>query len=245
MKPSAPNSKTPATYYRRRLPHWIPPNAVFFITFRLANSLPGDVLQQLKAERERERQTVIKQHNGKAQREALYTLDKKFFGRFDAWLDRCLTESPRWLADPRIASIVARELHRLDGERYDLIACCIMPNHVHLLIDTAGYPVEPSHHGPTASYPLTDTLKRIKGRTARYCNQALGRRGAFWQHESYDHVVRNAREYQRIVDYILNNPVRAGLADRWEDWPGCWLLPETVVRNSISGNKKYRKNHEP
>jgi REP element-mobilizing transposase RayT len=106
----------------------------------------------------------------------------------------------------------------MDGERYRLLAYCLMPNHVHLVIDTTGYEIEIHHRGPTAPYPLADTLKRLKGRTARRCNLVLGRSGPFWHHESYDHIVRNQQEYERIVAYILNNPVKAGLVENWEDW---------------------------
>ena len=79
--------------------------------------------------------------------------------------------------------------------------------------------VIPPHYGPTASHPLADMLRLLKGRTARSCNQTLERSGAFWHHESYDHVVRNEREFERIFWYILNNPVRANLEEKWEDWP--------------------------
>jgi REP element-mobilizing transposase RayT len=208
-------------FYRRRLPHWHPEGQTFFITFRLVNSLPAQVIQALQEERERERQIICTQFSGNQQRQELYNLDKKYFGRFDAWLDRCIAESPRWLAQENVARIIVEQIHALDGERYRLIACCIMSNHIHLFIDTAGYqpPVTPPHDGPTAPYPLADTLKLLKGRTARYCNQALGRGGAFWHHESYDHVVRDEKEFERIIWYILNNPVKAGLVKNWEDWP--------------------------
>ncbi|MBN1147814.1 MAG: hypothetical protein JXA78_11205 [Anaerolineales bacterium] len=191
---------------------------MFFITFRLAHSLPVEVIQELEAERERERQSIRSKFSGAQQRGELYKLDKKYFGRFDAWLDRCLEESPRWLADERIAHIVADEIHALDGERYRLIAYCLMPNHGHLAIDTAEYDVRPTHVGVTVPYPLADMLKRLKGRTARFCNLALGRSGKFWHHESYDHVIRDEKEYERIIWYILNNPVKAGLVEEWEDW---------------------------
>jgi len=92
-------------YYHRKLPHWIPPGAIFFITFRLANSLPQPILQALKEERERERQAILAQWDGAQQRAALYTLDKTFFGQYDAWLDRCLEASPRWLADEQVARL--------------------------------------------------------------------------------------------------------------------------------------------
>ncbi|NOH02510.1 MAG: hypothetical protein HND47_11415 [Chloroflexi bacterium] len=205
-------------FYRRKLPHWHPEGAMFFITFRLANSLPTQIIQELEEERERERQKIRVKFSGAMQREELYKLDKKYFGRFDSWLDRCAEESPRWLADEPIARIVVDEIHSLDGKRYRLIAFCIMSNHVHLVIDTRNHGFKPSHIGVTAPYPLADILKYLKGRTARLCNQALGQNGKFWHHESYDHVIRNQKEYERIVWYVINNPVKAGLVETWKDW---------------------------
>jgi REP element-mobilizing transposase RayT len=190
---------------------------MFFITFRLANSLPVTILHDLEAERERARQSLQAQFSGAELREELYKQEKIHFGHFDAWLDRCVEESPRWLADERIAQIVADEIHALDGEWYRLCAYSILSNHVHLAVDTAEHPVTPVHQGVTAPYPLADMLKHLKGRTARFCNQALGRSGGFWQHESYDHLIRDEKEYERIIWYLVNNPVKAGLVEKWEE----------------------------
>ncbi len=71
-------------FYRRKLPHWQPEGRVFFITFRLANSLPVHVIQELEAERERERQAIRMKFSGAQQKDELYKLEKKYFGRFDA-----------------------------------------------------------------------------------------------------------------------------------------------------------------
>jgi putative transposase len=66
-------------------------------------------------------------------------------------------------------------------------------------------------------------MQSLKRHTARQANLALGRQGAFWQDESYDHVVRNAGEFERIVSYILENPVKAGLVSDWQAWPWSYL----------------------
>jgi len=210
-------------FYRRNLPHWLPDGQMFFITFRLANSLPVEVVQELQNQREMEKQDVRAKFSGIQQQNELYKLDKKHFGRFDEWLNRCVEESPRWLADERVAEIVADEIQRPSGERYMLITYCIMSNHCHLVVDTGESAFKPAHEGVTAPYPLTDTLKLLKGRTARYCNQVLGRNGKFWHPESYDHVVRDQKEYDRIVWYVINNPVKAGLVENWEDWKFTWV----------------------
>ena len=65
---------------------------------------------------------------------------------------------------------------------------------------------------------MTDILRLIKGATARKANKILNRTGSFWQHESYDRVVRNEKELNRIIWYTINNPVKAGLVKNAEDW---------------------------
>ncbi len=155
-------------FYYRNLPHWQPQDSIFFITFRLANSLPKAILEELRREREREEQEIRARLNDSQQPQELYRLNKKYFGKYDDWLDRCLSESPFWLAQEPVARIVMDELHCLNGERYALIAFCIMPNHVHVLIDTTGFGQIASTNrcGTTRNYPLTDSLRLLKGRTA-------------------------------------------------------------------------------
>jgi REP element-mobilizing transposase RayT len=66
-------------------------------------------------------------------------------------------------------------------------------------------------------------MQLLKAKSAAFCNRFLNRRGAFWQHESYDHVVRNEKEFTRIVAYIANNPVKAGLIEDWQAWPYTYI----------------------
>jgi REP element-mobilizing transposase RayT len=68
-------------------------------------------------------------------------------------------------------------------------------------------------------HSLASIMHSLKRHTARQANLILGRTGDFWHHESYDHVVRDLDQYRRIVDYVLNNPVKAGLVAEWQDWP--------------------------
>jgi putative transposase len=130
-------------------------------------------------------------------------------GHAFVWVDRYLDRAPagpRYLEEARIARIVIESLGR--GEQmghYELRAYAVMPNHVHALL-----------------LPLTEVprfMKALKGATACHANRLLGRTGEpFWQPESYDHLVQNEREFERIVAYIENNPVTAGLASRPEEF---------------------------
>jgi putative transposase len=111
---------------------------------------------------------------------------------------------------------VVDSLHFLDELVYDLDAFTIMSNHVHVLFS----PLEKEEGGYHALPSIMHSLKRF---TARKANKLLKREGAFWQQESYDHVVRDQQEWERIVAYILNNPVKAGLVASWDDWPWSYL----------------------
>ncbi|MCS7035366.1 MAG: transposase [Saprospiraceae bacterium] len=157
----------------------------------------------------------------------LYNERKRYFGRYDALLDG-LQYGPDYLRNPEVAEIIRQELHHFDGELYTLQAYCIMPNHVHILIDTRlQIPEEwEPEDGECLDYaPLEVIMKRIKGRSAIAANRVLGRSGRFWQRESYDHYVRNEREWENILHYILNNPVKVGWVERWEDWPYTYCRP--------------------
>ena len=123
----------------------------------------------------------------------------------DRALDRA--SGPRWLGDSRIARLVQESV--ITGESdglYELGAWVVMPNHVHVLL--------------LPKVALSQVTHWIKGRTAREANLLLGLTGEpFWKRESYDRWVRTERGFNRIVAYIENNPVSAGLAATCEDWP--------------------------
>jgi REP element-mobilizing transposase RayT len=124
------------------------------------------------------------------------------------------------LKNPEIAEMVITELHRFDGELYDLVAYTIMSNHVHILIDTNLQ--VPATIKLISAFeeinfdPLQVIMKRIKGPTAIYANRLLKREGQFWQRESYDRFIRDGEEFYNTIWYILNNPVKAGLVKEWE-----------------------------
>ena len=83
--------------------------------------------------------------------------------------------------------------------------------------------------GQNRNYIVTEILRKLKGSTSRECNKILNRRGEFWQHESYDHVVRNIDELKRIVNYVLQNPLKAGLVDNWTEWRWSYYNPKYLV----------------
>ena len=129
------------------------------------------------------------------------------------------------MKDERVAAVVARQIHDLDGEAYQLDAYCVMSNHVHVVftpfLNEASLREEHDEAGHlvfVSEYPgLSKIMHSLKGRSARECNLVLSRSGQFWEHESFDHVIR-AGKLMRTVKYVLNNPVKAGLVKDWREW---------------------------
>lgn len=197
-----------SNYYKRNLPHYQPAGGEFFTTFRLANSLPKPVISALK----QEYQQLSKQED--PDESTNEHEQKKYFTKFDAFLDRSKS-AKNWLTKDEIAQIVADKLHDFDDQWYKLICYCLMPNHVHLLFKLNE---RDKSRSTNSQFPVTKILRLIKGSTAYQANKELNRTGAFWQHESYDHLVRNDEERENIIRYILLNPVKAGLVNSWKEW---------------------------
>ena len=222
--------------YRRKLPHLQPPGATLFVTTRLAGSLPKSVLGELA------RQLEAFKHSTEAISLDEETLSLKLERFWFKEFERLLHETqfgPRWLAMPAIADLVADIVHFADGRQYQLEAYCVMPNHMHLVftpLPTASIPPEaivgsnaegeivyrlpsdPTQIVKVEYFALALIMHRIKRRSSRDANVILKRVGDFWEHESFDHYVRDEDELFRIIAYVLNNPVKAGLVANWQDW---------------------------
>jgi REP-associated tyrosine transposase len=198
--------------YRRNLPHIQPINTALFLTFRIAGSMPKEVLARMAEERRLMQESFA---SSDPQSESRYrVLARRHFVMLESWLDKPKS-GPTWLADERIASIVAEALRFRDGRSYRLDAYSIMPNHVHAIFAPLATETEP--------LSLSSIMHSLKRNTARRANEILYRSGPFWEHESFDHYIRNQSEFNRIIKYVLENPVRAGLVTSWLEWPWNYL----------------------
>jgi len=187
---------------RGRLPHWEKEEGLYFITFHLADSLPKAVIQGMA-----DRRKILE--SAKRTGTHLLPSQKVFIARyntrkieehFDRGSGECL------LKDSRIAGAVATALRFWHGKKYRLVAWCMMPNHVHVICRML-----PGHD-------LADVVKSWKVYSAREANRILGRSGALWEREYYDRLIRGVGEFDRAVQYVLNNPQNAGL----RNWPWIW-----------------------
>lgn len=191
-------------FYRRNLPHIHPRRARYFITFRLANSLPLTVIESLR----QEFQEIIS-HDRSRNNDVEFSRFHEYFNAFDQLLDES-HRGARWMSDSQVAGYVAEALHFHDGRTCSMLCWTIMPNHVHCLLD---------HNIDTGAPPVHLILQSIKKYSARRANIYLERTGKkFWQHESFDHIVKNDTETENVIRYILENPVKAKLCTEWSDW---------------------------
>jgi len=178
---------------RGYLPHFDSPETVQFVTFRLADSLPRDRIEALRS-----------------MPDAMLQADQEL----DAGLGEC------WLRNAEIAALTQEILLHFDGERYRLLAWCIMPNHVHVVVETL------------EGHTLSDVVKSWKSFTSRQANSRLDRTGAFWEPDYFDRYMRNEDHLMRTIEYVENNPVKAGLGQ-----PG--------TRTSRSASSIINLNHKP
>ena len=228
--------------YRRNLPHIQPPEGTFFITYRLFGSIPKAVIERLKMEHaialqaidrelsktypespdsgritpesgdsgygtdlEQQRQSILKKKNAIA--------GKLYFKKFDDVLDDPTLNEPHWLRNQGAAAFELNNIQFYAKKYFDLHTACIMSNHVHILLTMkAGAPI------------LWKVLRDMKKYSSRQVKKMLELEGQFWEHESYDHLVRDG-EFERIFFYILNNPVKAKVVDDWRDYPFTYASP--------------------
>lgn len=187
-------------YSRGYLPHFDSSHIIQHITCRLADSLPLAALERLQ-----ELAATVARDDPAREAEVRRQLE----AYLDAGYGSCV------LRESQVAACIVETWQRFDGERYRLLEWVVMPNHCHVLIE------------PLPGYPLGKIVLSWKNFTARFINEYLGRSGErrsrqssqVWQREYWDRFVRDERHLAEVVEYIRQNPVKAGLVAKPEDWP--------------------------
>jgi HsdR family type I site-specific deoxyribonuclease len=179
---------TPEEWHARNLPHRDKEGLIQFITFRLADSLPQDVIQQIESELK-----TIADKDKKVEKRK----------RYEKWLDNgygCCA-----LANPQMAQVMQDALKYHDGDRYNLLAWSIMPNHVHVLIkaNSSLIKIIQSWKSFTGKWALANNKKYNLG--------ILNDADAFWIPEYFDRFIRDEDHFNNAIKYILENPKKANL----------------------------------
>ncbi len=192
FKPRSETSKLD-WYSRGYLPHFDGGETTQFITARLFDSIPQEILakwrEQLKTESEIE---------------GGFDAETAFRKRVELYLDQGYGSC--FLRNEKVAEMVQNSLLFHDGKKYKLHSWVIMPNHIHFLLT------------PKEGFGLDEIAHSIKSYTANKANKILGRTGIFWQHEPFDRYIRDRQHFVNVIKYIDNNPVKAKLCAKPDDW---------------------------
>ncbi len=191
----------PVTMYQRHLPHWRQKGATYFVTFRLADALPQEKLQQLKRWRD-----IWEQEHPPPRTEAEWDdFAREITRRTEAWMDEGSGECV--FRDEGLAKLMAEACLHFQDQRHLTFCYCVMPNHCHVVLR------------PLGEYELEDILDSWKAYVGKEVNHRLARHGRLWQEESYDRIVRDEEHLYRIIQYIGNNPAKGRLPrDCWYRW---------------------------
>ena len=198
------DTHAPLTITQGHLPHWDQAGATYFITWRTADSIPKQVWERWRLERDHwllDHSIDPQQKDWRLLVEGLPEAERLDFRQFTTQLesevDACHGDCV--LRDSNLRQIVVDALRFFDGQRYILADFVVMPNHVHVLV------------GGMIREAMLAQVESWKRWTAKQINQALGQRGRFWQVESFDHLVRNEAAFMKFHRYISENPAKARL----------------------------------
>lgn len=181
-------------HHRGYLPHFDASGLIQGLTFRLHDAVPAAVVRAW-------REQLNIPRGAPADDPGVIELRLRIERYADAGRGAC------WLQQPRIGQMVERAVLHFDGERYRLLAWVVMPNHLHLLVET------------TPGHPVKELVQTWKSYSASQANRMLQRKGPFWQADYFDRFIRNERHYAAALRYIEQNPVKAGLVESAEKWP--------------------------
>lgn len=198
---------------RKALPHWELEGGCYAVMFRLGDSLPQNVLESFIQERDALAEAL--RSKGALTAAEMQSLVRVMNEKVDAWLDAGYGACH--LRRSEVAAVVADALGAFHWDRYCLVAWCVMPNHVHAVVQ------------PLEGFTLERVMHSWKSYTAHACNRIIGRTGGFWQRESYDHLLRNAQEMEHAVEYALTNPEHSGL----RGWPWRGLMEGMTLRPDL------------
>jgi REP element-mobilizing transposase RayT len=188
-----PLYNSPGWRSRGYLPHLDRPDLIQLVTIRLYDAVPEALIDNCK----KELSWTEKMPKRDPRRRALQKRIEKYE---DAGHGAC------WLRDDRIGEMVESSLLYFNGKRYRLLAWCIMPNHVHSVIEI------------WKNHSLEEVMHSLKSYTANEANKILKRCGKFWLREYFDRYIRDGRHLELAVEYIESNPVKAHLVPVKEVW---------------------------
>ena len=187
---------------RKKLPHWERQLAIYHVVFRQADSLPVSVTNQFLQERE---ELLRKADLPIEDRKRLeYLVSQRIQDYLDAGHGSCL------MSQPEVGFLLSQALKHFDQKRYSIFAYAVMPNHVHAVLQ------------PFADQSLNSITHSWKSYTGHEIKKIHPDHSTIWMSESYDNIIRSEQALRLVVQYVRENPSKAGL----QDWPWVYVAPQ-------------------
>ncbi len=186
-------------YGRGYIPHRDKIGLKQHVTFHLADSLPKKVIDRYKNEIKFIASGLRNNSTEDFEKKLVEQKIEKMQEYLDAGFGNCI------LRNPILASIVVDSILEYAAGRYEIHAWCVMPNHVHALIKTT-------------EFSLSSIIRSWKSYTANKINKTIGKQQNIWQREYFDRYIRDDKHFIDTINYIEDNPVKAGLVKQKDEW---------------------------
>ena len=194
-------------FWRGRLPHWEVAEGRYFVTIHLAGAIPQQGLDRIHT-------LAVKCGTlAEYRKDEQLQLQRRIYAEMEAWLDRA--EYVTHLRRPEVAHMIVESITFRHGRTWNVLEYVVMPSHLHLFFEMI----------ETGLKNSLEQFKRWTGhRAAKLLDVGAER---FWQDEWFDHWSRSDEEDEKIVQYIRQNPVKARLVSKYQDWAyGSWSKRE-------------------
>jgi putative transposase len=209
-------------FYRSNLPHFQQPGQIYFVTWNLKDAIPSKLFTEYSnksSELKSQIEYAIKSNASISELELLkhnYQLNRKnMMNAYENKLHRN-ENSDIDLSQKEVIKILYESVCYWNDKKISNIALCIMPNHIHWVFRLM--------NSEDKENWLQEILRSVKTFTARNINLYLGRSGSLWQRESWDTTIRNDKHLFAVIEYVIKNPVKAGLVKDWKEWNGTFIF---------------------
>lgn len=245
-------------FYRQKLPHFQQPGQRYSVTVSLEGAMPKGAMAKysLKLINAKNRyQQLVNQENSSTRdmdfpKSMIFPDERKNFDlgksksqiaeakkayfealrRYRLAYDKFLyqsTEPTILLTKPTNRKVIEEALHFWERKKLISHTWCIMSNHFHWVLTV----LEKDENGEPIY--LQDILHSVKQFTAKKINKSENLKGQLWAHESFETTIRSNEHYTNVFNYVINNPVSAGLVKRWDEWPGTWTEEMDFPKSNI------------
>jgi REP element-mobilizing transposase RayT len=200
-------------HHRRFLPHYQERDQIISLTWRLDGELPQQIKNSIL-----EMQAIMAELKANPTGSVSNELHEEYSRKIMQYDEQLGKHPPTQidLSAKKPAIIITTALHYYDTKLYDLHAYCVMPNHVHMLM-------KPKTDYPDHQVLLSDIVRRIKSYTAKEIIKTGFDGHKVWRDDYFDRFIRNEKDYSNTVEYILYNPVKAGLVEHYSEWPNSYF----------------------